>query len=125
MTRPQDPPEPHWSRRQVLKNVGKTAAVAASVGVVGGRALTAAEQANRHRVSGIDPRNLADEYERRGLDTLGDAELCRQAAAIISRPPVKGGSSFSLHAPLELLARYGLLPLVEPQERLLARLQLV
>ncbi len=37
----------------------------------------------------------------------------------------KGGSSFTLHAPLELLARYGLLPLVEPGQREAARLQMV
>jgi hypothetical protein len=66
-----------------------------------------------------------DENERRDLDAVGDADLCQQAAAIVSRPPVKGSSSFTLHAPLELLARYGLLPLVDPRERSLARLQLV
>jgi hypothetical protein len=119
------------TRRQALGNLG--VATAASLGgVFGNRALAAeppaparGDSAHKHRISGIELKNLADEYERRDLDALSDAELCRQASAIIARPPVKGGSSFTLHAPLELLARYGLLPLVDPQERTLARLQLI
>jgi hypothetical protein len=125
------------SRREVLKGLGITtaASVGAALGnqsLLGAEPSTAAplsrpsgESAHRHLISGMDPKNLADEYARRELDEVSDAELCRQAAAIVSRPPVKGGGSFSLHAPLELLARYGLLPLVDPQERKLARLQLI
>lgn len=124
-------PEPQWSRRELFENAGVSAAAAAATLAARSDSLSAAEPAKLttdpmklHRLSGIDPKNLVDEYERRGLNAIDDAELCRQAAAIISRPP-KGGGSFSLHAPLELLARYGLLPLVDPQERMLARLQLV
>src|SRR6187399_1364710 len=111
------------SRRNFLNSTGLAAG---SLLVVGGASTLAASEpaTNRHKLSGIDRKNLVDDYARRALDELDDADLCRQAAAIISNPPAKGFSSFSLHAPLELLARYGLLPLVNPRERTLARLQL-
>src|SRR4051812_46022072 len=105
MNRPPEQPGPQWSRREVV-------ATAAAASLLGGAALPAAEaatraptgeQPNRHRLAGIDPGNFVDEVQRRDLDAVSDADLCRQAAAIISRPPKKGGSSFSLHAPLELL----------------------
>ena len=83
------------------------------------------DPAKRYRLHGIDPKDLVAEYQRRGLDELSDAELCQEAAALIAPPPAEGGSSFTLHAPLELLARYGLMPLVDPRERKLARLRLV
>lgn len=85
----------------------------------------AAASPHRHLVRGIDPQNIADEYARRDLDALSDANLAQQVAGIISNPPVKGGSSFTLHAPLELLARAGLMPLLDVNERALARLQMV
>lgn len=126
------------TRRKLLQDVGAAAAAAALGAAVGNRSLTAAEPppadtlskpasaaVPRHVVRGIDPRNLVDEYRRRELDALSDASLCQQAAAIVSSPPARGGNSFTLHAPLELLARYGLLPLVAPEARALARLQMV
>jgi hypothetical protein len=134
MSHPDHSSDPLCSRRDLLKTVGATTAAASVGAILGDKNATAGEptpsgpasdQANRHRLGGINPKNLVDEYERRELDAVGDADLCQQAAAIVSRPPVKGGSSFTLHAPLELLARYGLLPLVDPRERSLARLQLV
>jgi hypothetical protein len=131
MHQPLEQPESQWSRRDFVATVGTTGAAASALGshlLAAAKPATphgaAGAQANRHRLGGIDPGKLVDEYERRDLDGLGDAELCRQAAAIVSRPLLKGGSSFTLHAPLELLARYGLLPLVAPRERKLARLQL-
>lgn len=84
-----------------------------------------ANPTNRGLVTGIDPQNIFDEYADRDLDAVSDADIYREVAAIISRPPRKGLTSFTLHAPLELMARYGLLPLVEPKERSLARLQMV
>lgn len=136
---PKSPSKP--SRRALLQGMG-AATAAASLGSLLTTGQTSADQPtaagsppapaeppggapNRHQISGIDPKNLVDEYERRELDAISDANLCQQAAAIISNPPVKGGSSFTLHAPLELMARAGLLPLVEPRQRSLARLQLV
>jgi hypothetical protein len=56
---------------------------------------------------------------------VSDADIYRQVAAIVSQPQAQGINSFALHAPLELMARYGLLPLIEPSERPLARLQMV
>src|SRR3954468_6019949 len=103
------------TRRDVLKRVG-AGAVAALLAEEAARQPALAQESpsnektkspsgppsNRHTISGIDPKNIVDEYERRELDAVSDAELCRQAAAIISKPPTKGGSSFTLHAPLEL-----------------------
>jgi hypothetical protein len=80
---------------------------------------------NFHRVDSIDPKNLVDEYKDRALRELGDAELFDQVCAIVARPPVRGFTSFTLHAPLEVMARYGLMRLVEPSDRELARLQMV
>lgn len=133
MSQSRDPHTARSSRRVLLKGFGMTAA--ASLGAVSGSHSPAAadpptearagDPAKRHRLHGIDPDDLVAEYRRRGLDELSDAELCQQAAAMISPPPAKGGSSFTLHAPLELLARYGLMPLVDPRERKLARLRMV
>jgi hypothetical protein len=139
MARSHDPQQPRSTRRDVLKRAGLTTAAASLGAVLRSPSLRAAEpvlasttaatpsgdSANRHLVSGIEPKNLVDEYERRNLDAVSDANLCQQVAAIVSKPPAKGGGSFILHAPLELLARYGLLPLVDPKERSLARLQMV
>lgn len=86
---------------------------------------TAENVCQREVLTGIDPKNVVDEYARRGLDAVSDADLYREAAAIISKPQARGINSFALHAPLELMARYGLLPYVEPRERGLARLQTV
>lgn len=74
---------------------------------------------------GIDPQNVTDEYAVREMEAITDADLYREAAAIVSKPQAEGINSFALHAPLELMARSGLLPLVEPNERRLARLQIV
>lgn len=50
-----------------------------------------------------------------------DAQLCDQVAARIARPKEAPADSFVLHAPLELLARTALLPLVAAGERAAAR----
>lgn len=58
------------------------------------------------------------------IDHLSDIELAERAAAVLAVPraEVLGDRfSFVLHAPLELLARVALLPLVEPEARPLAR----
>jgi hypothetical protein len=80
---------------------------------------------NLHRIGGIDPKNVVDEYKDRALGELSDAELFDQVCPIVARPPVRGLTSFTLHAPLEVMARYGLMRLVEPSDRELARLQMV
>jgi hypothetical protein len=80
---------------------------------------------NLHRISGIDPKNIADEYEGRALGDLSDTEIFDQVCSIVARPPVRGLTSFTLHAPLEVMARYGLMRLADPSDRELARLQMV
>jgi hypothetical protein len=80
---------------------------------------------NRQRVAGIDPKNVVDEYKDRALGELSDAEIFDQVCPIVARPPVRGLTSFTLHAPLEVMARYGLMRLVHPPDRELARLQMV
>jgi hypothetical protein len=52
---------------------------------------------------------------------LSDAELVRSVAADLSVPRADPADSFVLHAPLELLARATLLPLVTDDRRALAR----
>jgi hypothetical protein len=131
--------QPHraqTSRREILKGLGLAAAGAsfssrlahhavAAEPVTPSAAKSAGDAAKRHLLAGIDRKNLIDEYRRRELSDVSDNNLCQQAAAIISGPATKGGNSFTLHAPLELLARHGLMPLVDPKERELARLQMV
>jgi hypothetical protein len=80
---------------------------------------------NLHRIVSIDPKNVADDYKDRALGELSDAEIYDQVCAIVARPTVRGLTSFTLHAPLEVMARYGLMRLVEPSDRELARLQMV
>jgi hypothetical protein len=72
----------------------------------------------------IKPEQVPAEYRERGLDALSDYLLFVHAAEIIGQPKGKP-DSFELHAPLELMARYRLLPLVSPAERKLARLQIL
>ena len=78
-----------------------------------------------HQIAGIDPQNVVDEYQDRALRDLSDAEIFDQVCPIVARPPVRSLTSFTLHAPLELMARYGLMRLVDPSDRELARLQMV
>ena len=73
----------------------------------------------------IEPETAAASYRTLGLDRWTDVELLQAAAAIISKPKLKVRDSFELHAPLELLARYSLLPLVAPEDRDLARIRIV
>lgn len=78
-----------------------------------------------HSVEDMDPKNLVEAYHSRRLGEWSDRQVVRAVAEVISRPSKKGLTSFTLHAPLELLARAGLLPLVAPEDRELARMQMV
>jgi hypothetical protein len=69
----------------------------------------------------IDPDNIHDDYDRAGLDELSDAQLFDRAASVISVPREAPADSFMLHAPLELMARRLLLPLVPAEGRRAAR----
>jgi hypothetical protein len=82
------------------------------------------EDLNLEVVSGIPPDRIVESYRERKLDSLSDTELFRGAAHVISKPKVEL-SSFRVHAPLEVMARYSLLSLVSPADRELARIQMV
>ena len=62
---------------------------------------------------------------RRALGDLSDAEIFDQICPIVACPPRRSLTSFTLHAPLEAMARYGLMHLVHPSDRELARLQML
>src|SRR5215204_3597102 len=72
-------------------------------------------------ISELDPGSLGDPRAARPFASWSDAELTDAVASVISRPKREAADSFVLHAPLELLARTALLPLVEARGRDLAR----
>lgn len=60
-------------------------------------------------------------WRRSPLSALSDAELVAAVAEAVTPPKQEADSSFLTHAPLELLARAALLPLVAPGAREAAR----
>lgn len=60
-------------------------------------------------------------WARSPLSALSDAALVSAVAAAIAAPKREADTSFLTHAPLELLARAALLPVVEPKAREAAR----
>lgn len=79
-------------------------------------------ETRRNPLSGLEPGEAIRAHD--SLDPLSDEELFRAAAEIIARPKQEF-SSFRMHAPLELLARFGLLPLVTPEDRRQARIHVL
>src|SRR5262249_50693305 len=71
--------------------------------------------------SGIAPADVLEAYGARDLALLSDAGLCEGVAGLLAVPGRPPADSFVLHAPLELLARTALLPLVHPASRERAR----
>ena len=69
----------------------------------------------------LDPDDIQASYDRAGCAALSDAQLFDRAAAVVSIPKLDAASSFVLHAPLELMARALLLPLVPGPTRRAAR----
>ena len=76
-------------------------------------------------LSGIAPGSVPDEYARRGVAQWHDDELVAAAGRVLAPPRAAPANSFVLHAPLELLARAALLPLVAPAAREGARARIV
>lgn len=76
-------------------------------------------------LAAVDVADVPAAYHRVGLDRLSDHELLDAAATVLSHPRAGPPDSFVLHAPLELLARWALLPLVEPSRREAARQRIV
>jgi len=79
---------------------------------------------NAEILSGMPPDRVVEFYHSRKLEALSETELFRAAAHIVSQPKLEP-SSFLLHAPLEIMARCNLLPLVSTADRDLARILLV
>jgi hypothetical protein len=75
-------------------------------------------------LSGVPPDQIVESYHARRLEALSEPALFRAAAQIVSQPKLEL-SSFCLHAPLEIMARFNLLPLVSPADRDLAVIQMV
>ena len=61
--------------------------------------------------------DVHDAYFRRSLDQWSDRRLAAAVAEVVAVPKEAPADSFVLHAPLELLARVGLLPAVRPEAR--------
>jgi hypothetical protein len=79
---------------------------------------------NAEILLGTPPDRVVESYHSRKLEALSETEFFRAAAYIVSQPKLDL-SSFRLHAPLEIMARYHLLPLVSAVDRDLARIQIV
>lgn len=78
-------------------------------------------------LSDVKGEELVAAYGASRLDELSDARLVLAAAQVLALPLAteEGASSFALHAPLELLARFGLLAYVAPAWRRAARLRVL
>ncbi|MCB1001454.1 MAG: hypothetical protein KDB40_19335 [Acidimicrobiales bacterium] len=75
----------------------------------------------------IAPDDIADAWTTRGLEKISDGELLRAACRTLSIPRSGEANSFTLHAPLELMARAQLLTSVsarwrEPARQRIARI---
>jgi hypothetical protein len=75
-------------------------------------------------VIGIPPERVAAVYRERRLGEVSDLELFRACVPLLAEPK-REATSFTLHAPLEVMARYRLLPLLAPADRDLARMQML
>jgi hypothetical protein len=74
---------------------------------------------------GIDPNDISHEYDRTGCADLSDTQLFERSARAVAQPKATVANSFTLHAPLELMARRLLLPLVAPHLHRAARERLL
>ncbi|MEZ5376251.1 MAG: hypothetical protein R2733_07005 [Acidimicrobiales bacterium] len=77
--------------------------------------------ASQDPLSQLEPHDIASAWTSRGLDQMTDAELLHAACEQLSVPRDGEASSFTLHAPLELMARAQLLPMVSRPRRESAR----
>lgn len=116
------------SRRDVVKGTLAAAAAFSGRTVLAdqppGAPNARAAPAPVHGVWRVDPKNVVEGYRRHGLAASSDRELTLQIGDIVANPGTDW-TSFTLHAPLELMARAGLLSLVAPADRELARMQMV
>src|SRR5215213_4101368 len=73
----------------------------------------------------VSPADARHAYFARSMDRWSDNRLAAEVAEVVSVPKEAPADSFVLHAPLELLARVGLLGAVRPDAREGARQRLV
>jgi hypothetical protein len=76
-------------------------------------------------LSGIAPGRVLAEYRDRGIEEWDDHQLVAAAGRVLAVPRAAPADSFVLHAPLELIGRAALLPLVDPDARERARTRIV
>ena len=76
-------------------------------------------------LSGITPEAVHREYRDRAIAEWDDHQLVAAAGRVLAVPRSEPADSFVLHAPLELVARAALLPLVAPEAREQARARIV
>lgn len=75
--------------------------------------------------SGVPPDRVGEVYRERRLAELSDREFFRQCITLLSEPKCLVADSFTLHAPLEVMARYRLLRLVAAEDHELGRMQML
>jgi|GEM_PF-4005186 len=75
-------------------------------------------------VSGIPLDRVGELYRERRLSEVSDRELFRACIPLLAEPKQET-TGFTLHAPLEVMARYRMLPLLAPADRDLARMQML
>jgi hypothetical protein len=77
------------------------------------------------QLDAIPVADVRSEYFARAIDRWSDRRLAAEVGEVVAVPKEAPADSFVLHAPLELLARVGLLPSVRPAAREAARQRLV
>jgi hypothetical protein len=77
------------------------------------------------RLASITVPEMLDAYFALGVDSWSDRRLAAEVAEVVAVPKEAPADSFVLHAPLELLARVGLLRAVRPDAREQTRQRLV
>ncbi len=75
----------------------------------------------RNPLSQLDPNNVHGSWSRLGFEQMSDSDLLRAATELLVVPHREPADSFTLHAPLELMARAQMLPAVSQDRREAAR----
>lgn len=75
-------------------------------------------------ISNLSPHEMRHMYDILNFDNLSDVEIFNISSDLIEIPK-ENSHSYTMHAPLELLARFLLLGYVEPSARKIARLQML
>jgi hypothetical protein len=77
------------------------------------------------RLASLAVPDVRDAYFALGIDSWSDRRLAAEVAEVVAVPKEAPADSFVLHAPLELLARVGLLRAVRPDAREQSRQRIV